>query len=53
MCHHNAYPLRRLVIEIEVALMEDINQISILIADRDRADPSDGHDGHDRERERG
>jgi hypothetical protein len=48
MCHHNAHPPWRLVIEIEVALMEDINQISILIGERDIADPSDGYDGHDR-----
>lgn len=52
MCHHNAYPPRSLVIEIGVALMEDINQISILIGEREIADPSDRYDGHDREKER-
>jgi hypothetical protein len=51
MSHHNAYLPRRLHIEIEDVLMEDMNQISILIAEGHIADSSDGHGGHDRDGE--
>lgn len=50
MSQQNARPPGRLVIEIEDAIMEDMNQISILIAERHTADSCDVHGGHDRDR---
>jgi hypothetical protein len=52
MSPNNAYLPRRLVIEIEDAVMDDMNQISILIGERDIADSSGGHDGYERESDR-